>query len=144
MPWQGQLFVGERVATCADVRAIFTKLGYTGDLSDEEIHDKIPTIQKTVELHGVEYTVSIEFALETEDGSDQLPANAEPGDQTDDTYSYVGFALTSRYSPAILDRAYAHGRVDPFVIDIEEIRIIMNQVRLWWPEAKLLMCDCFY
>jgi hypothetical protein len=64
MPWQGHLFIGERVSTNADVRAIFTKLGYTGDLSDEEINDKSPSVSKTVELKGVVYPVSITFSLD--------------------------------------------------------------------------------
>lgn len=145
MPWQGHLFIGERVSTNADVRAIFTKLGYTGDLSDEEINDKMPSVSKTVELKGVTYPVSITFSMETDDGAYELPSGPDEDiDTSHDTYAYVGFALTSRYSPAILDRAYEHGRVDPFELDLEEIQIILAQARTWWPDCKVLMCDCFF
>lgn len=59
-----------------------------------------------------------------------------------DGYMLLGVALTSRYSPSIVDQGWtAGGRPEPFILDLDRLLEIREMVREQWPEAEILMMD---
>lgn len=135
MPWQAHLFVGQGVRTYSDVRLIFGKLGVEKermDIADWAVGEIVVKRQLTVG------EVKIRFVFEAESGdSFPVPRNAPIN-------AFVGFPLTSRYKGAILDRKFPNGRPEPFRLDLVEIQLILDQVRVWWPEAEILMYEIFH
>lgn len=130
MPWQGHLFIGQRVHDKKEAAAIMRKLA-PASLSTKNIKDT--PIAKTIRYRGKKFSVKIEFLFEVEGGA-VLPMK---GDYTD---AMVGFALTRRYRGVILDEEYQNGgRPEPFPFDPTELTKILKQVRKWWPEAQTLI-----
>ena len=150
MPWQGHLFIGQKVHNYDEVRAIFKTLGKTNWTLDGEPYpyddealsnDEYDDIQQTIEYRGNKIEVAIRLRIEGEGGCD-FPAEQDERDYTD---AMVGFALTRRYRGAILDAGFEHGgRPEPFVFDPLEIQAILDQVRVWWPEAQALIWTIFH
>jgi hypothetical protein len=147
MPWQAQLFIGVPVKTHADIRAIYVQLG-SGDvisgLTDEELEFDFGGIQKFVMWNDKLHHVNVEVMIEREGGTD-FPVVDDTADTTSAyTDAIVGFGITSRYRPAILDRMHPKGRPEPFCFDPLELNEILVQVRQWWPEAQTMIWDVFY
>jgi len=59
--------------------------------------------------------------------------------ERDEYYSdaIVGFSLTTRYAPGILNRKGS--RPEPFEFDPQDILDILENVHAWWPDAKALL-----
>ena len=148
MPWQAQLFIGVSVHDNEEVREVFQKLGrhdldaLDADELEEELWEE-PSVKKELWVpegsESVKQEITIYFQRESEGGSD-WPV---PRDEAY-TDAIVGFALTSRYRPAILDKGHEHGRPEPFEFNPQDILDILEQVHAWWPEAKALLVECFY
>jgi hypothetical protein len=89
--------------------------------------DKEPSVKKELWVpDGSETTkqeITIYFQRESEGGCD-WPV---PRDEAY-TDAIVGFALTSRYRPAILDKGHEHGRPEPFEFNPQDILDILEQV----------------
>ena len=89
---------------------------------------------------GVPFDVSVTFMHEM-DGED-FPT---PDPEEMYTDAMVGFNLTERYRGAILDAEYTNGgRPEPFMFDPAELVVILDQVRLWWPEAQVAIWTLHY
>ena len=144
MPWQGHLFIGQKVRNYQEAAEIFKSLGveieaFDNDEDAWEVFDGI-SLKKEVEYQGVNYPIEIDFMHESEGGYDFPVANDE--DYTD---AAVAFHLTQRYSGAILDHEHQHGgRPEPFEFDPIELDVILREVRTWWPNAKLMIWTVFY
>jgi hypothetical protein len=148
MPWQSHLWIGEPVHNYQEVRDAFLCAGvskaemprkndnlYTVriDISDKIRH--LPFVPD-----GNKYTIN--FVWEAESGV-YFPPESELDEQS--PFALVGFQITGRYEGKILDRDYADdGRPDPFVIDLDEVQMLLNEVHLWWPEAKFMIMDNFF
>ena len=144
MPWQAQLFIGQRVHDAHEAREIFQKLGcHTLEyLNDEELEEELwndPKFDRYAFHKGENIEVEIRFRRECEGGCPW------PVPRTDDySDAIIGFALTSRYAPAILDKGHSHGRSEPFEFEPHDICEILDKVREWWPEAKAIIWDVWY
>jgi hypothetical protein len=142
MSWQAHLFIGVPISTYEDIRKIMLQL--SGNLewrtADKgELFYDLPAIEgKSVKYKGNEYPVKIRPMRGIEGGS-KFPPN-------DPSYTdaMIGFELTSRYAPAILDQGYEYGRPEPFVFDPLDIADILQQVRKWWPEAQAIIWDIWH
>jgi hypothetical protein len=160
MPWQGHLFIGQKVHDYGEVIEIFQKLGVTEldalgeklkSASDENTKSDIEqevqealwdmsSVERTIHYKGVDWPVRIDFAHEGEGGAD-FPVDK------DERYTdaAVCFHLTQRYRGAILDFEDQHGgRHEPFAFDPLELQEILVQVRSWWPDAQVLIWTVFY
>ena len=147
MPWQAQLFIGERVHDDEEAKQVFIKLGVseldgqkietlTGDELEEALWNMgavdrfawVPTANGEHENKEVQ----IMFRREGEGGC-SWPV------ERDEDYSdaIVGFALTTRYAPGILTRKGS--RPEPFEFDPQDILDILESVHAWWPDAKALL-----
>ncbi|GEM_PF-7068937 len=142
MPWQAQLFIGVSVHSWTEARSVLDRLGVSHASVDDDDLFHMPDEQcrKTeVVFRGTRFTVVIAPQRERE-GDTPFPVP----DAESYTDAIVGFPLTSRYSPAILDQGYEHGRPEPFVIDLDAARAILDEVHAFWPEAQCMMWDKFY
>jgi len=142
MPWQAQLFIGQRVHNWDEVRAIYKKFGHVlseDDLELEETQWDLPTIPFSFNWDGEQWNVHASFRREPEGGC------PFPVDKLEDySDAAIVFDLTSRYKGAILDGQYEHGRPEPFEFEVEDVLHILNQVRKKWPEAKAIIWDKWY
>lgn len=147
MPWQAHLFIGEVVHDYVEIKEVLDKLGIdyshimdNDDLFSGEAYKKVILhIPGELGTTGKNFTVAIQPMKESEGGT-CFPVN-KSNPYTD---AIVGFELTSRYDPSILDRDYKHGRPEPFVINLNEANVLLQQVRKFWPEAQLIMWDNFH
>jgi hypothetical protein len=144
MAWQAQLFIGVAVHDNEEAREVFQKLGdnhelesFEGEDLEEELYET--TLKRTILHKGMSKEVEIFFRQECEGGQEWPVRRTE-------AYSdaIVGFALTSRYLPAILDEGHVHGRPEPFEFDAHEICGILESVHEWWPEAKAMIWGVWY
>lgn len=154
MASQAHLFIGERVGNWKDIERVAGVLSI--DLVDiSELSCKSPNISivcdqwtdavqkrplRKVHFRGAAYDVVPHLMYEREGGS-EFPAPA--GDAYTD--AMIGFELTSRYAPAILDIDHARGgRPEPFEIDVEACASILAEVRAWWPTAGLYIWEIWH
>ncbi len=146
MPWQGQLYIGQRIHNIDEARAVLTALHRAGDdripERDEDDDDigELPSLTRNVVHAGKPFTVQVEVH-QTEEGGVSFPVPAsEPY-----TDALIGFELTARYRGAILDAAFTSGgRPEPFAVDVAAVADILRQVREWWPSAEVLILTMFY
>lgn len=139
MPWAGHLYIGEKVRNTTDVIRVFQKLGKSLD-NDTKIQDLHKfTTKISVEYMGETFVETISFQQETEEG---VRWPLDPDEQYTD--AIVGFALTSRYQPAILDYVYEHGRPEPFEVDVVGMTEILKSVQTIWPEARVLIWTNYF
>lgn len=146
MPWSSQICIGERVSNYDEIKNIFKKLGddisNLIDESDLRDHNKIFTITVRDKI----FTISIQAHIESESGA-PFPTNDKLN-----TGAAVMLTITGRYSPEILDlfsqQQYSIfkqlGRPDPFYIDIELCKEVLEEVHRFWPDAQLMIMDMFY
>lgn len=164
MPWQGHLMIGEQIR---DYQQMVTVLNKLGEIEQTTVDDHISSliedskeqiskedkeeilsefylcryflkkVNKTVVYKKRVFPCEIQVYYEPESGI-SFPSSSK------DTGAFIGFKLTSRYKGSILDFDCSHGRTDPFVIDLIGVHDILEQVRVWWPEAQFLMMDFFH
>lgn len=138
MPWQAQLFIGVPVHDYDEARQILGKLGaFLKGYDDESLCNT--AANKTVNFRGKVRQITIGFSREAEGGCPFPMPKSEPY-----TDAIVGFYLTARYSPALLDEGHKHGRPEPFCFDPLEVADLLKQVREWWPEAQAIIWDNWY
>ena len=148
MPWQAQIFIGQRVHSTQEAVGILRSLGVDLSVLDEDpermddldgwqIRFRFPS--HSIAYAGQTFEVRPQYMEETEGGG---PFGGRP--ENDYTDAIVGFNLTSRYEGAILDHATENGRPEPFYIDVEGLSDILRQVREWWPEAQAMVWNVFY
>ena len=143
MPWQGHLWIGESVSNWEEVRAIYDKLGIDYKDIKDEWNDffrnpHLPGAKRQVRYKDTTFGVSITFEHEGEGGM-RFPNNEVYSD------ALVGFQITSRYSPAVIDSwCGTGGRPEPFEFDPQDLVDILKQVREWWPDAKCIIWTNFY
>jgi len=149
MPWQAQLFIGKRIRTFNNIRAIFDELGIDhSQASDENLRypeDCGPPLVKkvTLTLDDFSFTAEMTAMFECEGGSD-FPAVDTLMIEEAYTDAIIGLPLTGRYRPSILDRAHEHGRPEPFTINLHEAAELLGQVQAFWPDAELLLWDMYH
>lgn len=147
MSWQAQLYIGVPVHSAAEARAMLDRLGvdhtrfddYDLFLMWDAEGGREVGRETAITFRGTQFTACITPRREREGGT-ELPVS--PTDAYTD--AIVGFALTSRYRPAILDQGNESGRPEPFVIDLDAARAILEEIRAFWPEAQLMVWDRHY
>jgi hypothetical protein len=115
MPWQAQLFIGVPVHDYDEARQILGNLGAVLKGYDDEILGET-AVSKTVNFRGKARPITVAFMQESEGGCPFPVPKSEPY-----TDAIVGFDLTARYSPALLDEGHKTGRPEPFCFDPLEV-----------------------
>ena len=148
MPWQAQLFIGVPVHDYKEAWGVMRQLGSPlpeyDKMDEDDLDEQLDNfyeirIHKKIQFRGKEEEIEIVFSKEEEGGS-RFPVRRSE-EYTD---AIVGFGLTSRYSPALLDQGHKHGRPEPFCFKPQEIIDILAQVHEWWPEAEVMIWDQWY
>jgi hypothetical protein len=148
MPWQGHLFIGERVHSYQEAAEVFKSLGleikpFSSEEDAWDVFDQAH-VSKEIDHRGVKYTAEITLIVEREGGVDFQFDKPIP---TDEPYTdaAVAFHLTQRYRGEILDHEHQEGgRPEPFDFDPEDLVSILKQVREWWPKAQVMIWTVFY
>lgn len=151
MPWQAHIFIGKKVATYDDIRQIAKELNLSvkidedvddgSSITSDNWHDAVKKKKLVIPLvyKGKTYKFKPEFKTESEGGS------TFPNSQVDTyTDAMVGFALTTRYAPTLLDKEFANGRPEPFELNLNEMQDLLSQVRKAWPTASIYMWDIWH
>jgi len=150
MPYQGHLYVGVRLATQAQLEALCERFGMKpftrepdgfmwhtfseaekAELVEPNWWEPIPC-HRDIEVRGRTYTVDLG---PVRDWDERWPV--PEGERY--TSALFGFALTSRYSGRILDVDEPHGQPEPFEVDLSLAQDVLTSVRVWWPEAQVLI-----
>lgn len=148
MPAQAQLFVGVPINIPADLSAVAKRFGV--HLTDpKDLHksgEEFSQAQLTIQVEGQPRAVELLIASDEgyEDWGLRGPVINTITGQGGDSWLLVGVDLTSRYFPSILDAGWPHGRPDPFVLDLERLTRIRNEVREQWPEAEIILQEVWY
>ena len=147
MPTQAHLIVGIPVNSLADAKKALQHFGIasvTNDIGDiqEELEDGAPILS----LEGQDLQVSLFMDSEACDGNyfSDLSRN-KVTKQVGNSYVCLGVAITSRYSPALVDAGWEDGgRPEPFILDLPRLTQILAEAQKQWPAAQLLMMDIMH
>lgn len=139
MPWQGHIYIGQKVRSYEEARSILANLDDDPDRDWDSMDIealRASCFDASVHLHGNEFHVCVGLMEEWEGG--------DPYTYDDSPDAMVGFGLTSRYKGSILDKDCENGQTEPFEFDPSDITEILSQVRKWWPEAKAIIWTVFH
>lgn len=145
MPWSAHIFVGVPITSVAHAKKI---------LSDNDIEfpktnnlfkliTNSESVTKDIEVNGNKY--SLDFQLVHYE--DEWVHQSEKSKSGVEIILGVlfGAALTSRYSPSVIDTDWEHGRSDPFILDLDLLKNILAKVReTFLPEAEIMLMDIFH
>jgi hypothetical protein len=143
MPTQAHLFVGIPATDPAALLKAINHFGLAPPTNQNDLEDWDNAFTNQIKVEGKDYPLEIYF--DGESGADwpssHVSVNAING-QRGGSYALLGVALTSRYSPSIVDEGWnAGGRPEPFVLDLNRLATIRADVQKVWPDADILMMD---
>ncbi len=155
MPYQAEVYVGKIICSIHDIEETFKHFGkpltkcfldrlkndwclLEQEIEEEEIE---PIFLK---IEGKSFPIKID--TDCESGIEFLSVyntNTKTG-QKGDTNFLLGAELTSKYIPTLLDIGWECGMPDPFVLDLDRLQKIREEVKKQWPEAEILMMTVFH
>lgn len=145
MPYQGQLFIGQKVRSRMEAVKILRELDDDPNHDWDEMERKVKDENES-NLYWI--PVSIPYKGE------EIKASVGLHEVWEDNYVYqddeytnalVGFSLTNRYKGSILDKDWTeYGRPEPFEFDVDDLKGIMDRVKGWWADARVLILTVFY
>ena len=141
---QAHLIVGIPINSLADGQKALQHFGVTDIASDlDDLQEIVNDNNLSLTLEGTELRIDLVMDSDACDGD--YFANLRKNtltNQLGDTYVCLGAAITSRYSPSILDAGWDRGgRPEPFILDLPRLQRILAEAQKQWPAAQMLMMD---
>jgi len=144
MVTQAHLIVGVPINSLADGQKALQHFGVAGSPCDVSgLQEMVDDNDLSLMLEGAKLQIGLFADGEACDGHyfNVASRNTLTG-QFGNSYLCLGAAITSRYSPSILDAGWdSGGRPEPFVLDLPRLQKILAEGQKQWPAAQILMMD---